>query len=497
MNNWKLIVNDTKTNLFPFAYWPDAYKDAWEKIIGHNIRHTLLEFNESDIKYYADSTEWTETGKKILEKIKTGYFGEKLLYENEKHAQNLWHYCEQLEQTPFELLNNRELAHINSKYSRHMLTANQWGLFISVMEYASNHLTNHNLEILTKRISEKKLSITPMEAFAQLSIHRKENHSQKEANEFNRLTQEYHQYSIPPKSEWTPADYLEYLKQEQPALHEKIKKHHHQYRWIRYNYEGPAFTIDECMKRLLDQKPTTEPFDKKRIIQQQNRLEDELGLSEDEKRIIDLTREFAYHKTMRRDVQSYAFFVFEKFQHEIARRFQLTLKDIRQLHYNEINELLEHGQVPHSELDERKKHMVYLLENGETSILSGKKATEKILEITTPPVDHTILQLQGTCAMTGHALGPVKIINKPHEYNKFKEGDIIVSFATTPDMISLLSKAAAIVTDQGGITCHAAIVSRELNIPCVIGTQTATQILQDGEIIEVDATNGIITRKPQ
>ena len=72
------------------------------------------------------------------------------------------------------------------------------------------------------------------------------------------------------------------------------------------------------------------------------------------------------------------------------------------------------------------------------------------------------------------------------------DGDILVSHATDPRYVSIMKKAAAIVADVGGITCHAAIVSRELNIPCVIGTKIATRVLKDGDKVEVDATNGIV-----
>ena len=73
---------------------------------------------------------------------------------------------------------------------------------------------------------------------------------------------------------------------------------------------------------------------------------------------------------------------------------------------------------------------------------------------------------------------------------KMKDGDILISIATTPDLIPAIKKASAIVTDVGGITCHAAIISRELGIPCVVGTKIATKIIKDGMIIDVDATHG-------
>jgi len=77
--------------------------------------------------------------------------------------------------------------------------------------------------------------------------------------------------------------------------------------------------------------------------------------------------------------------------------------------------------------------------------------------------------------------------------SKMKQGDILVSIATDPDIVPAMKKAAAIVTEQGGVTSHAAIVSRELKIPCVIGTKIATKVLKDGMEVEVDANKGIVT----
>ncbi len=84
----------------------------------------------------------------------------------------------------------------------------------------------------------------------------------------------------------------------------------------------------------------------------------------------------------------------------------------------------------------------------------------------------------------------VKIINTTDDIKKMQQGDVLVSYATMPDLMPAIRKAAAIVTDQGGITCHAAIVSRELGIPCIIGTNKATKVLKDGDLIEVNASHG-------
>jgi pyruvate,water dikinase len=94
----------------------------------------------------------------------------------------------------------------------------------------------------------------------------------------------------------------------------------------------------------------------------------------------------------------------------------------------------------------------------------------------------------------GLVRGAVKIILNPTDMAKMKQGDVLVAIATNPDVVPAMKKAAAIVTEQGGVTCHAAIVSRELGIPCVIGTKIATRVLKDGDEVEVDAARGIVKK---
>lgn len=100
--------------------------------------------------------------------------------------------------------------------------------------------------------------------------------------------------------------------------------------------------------------------------------------------------------------------------------------------------------------------------------------------------------LTGSPASPGIASGPVKIIKTPREIGKIKDGEVLVTGMTTPDFVPAMKKASAIVTDKGGATSHAAIVSRELGVPCVVGTREATKILKDGRIITVNGKTGNI-----
>ena len=102
--------------------------------------------------------------------------------------------------------------------------------------------------------------------------------------------------------------------------------------------------------------------------------------------------------------------------------------------------------------------------------------------------------VRGTIAQTGLVTGRAKIVLTTAAVKKVNRGDILIAPMTFPQFIMAMKKAAAFVTDEGGLTCHAAIVARELNKPCIIGTKIATKIFKDGDLVEVDANNGIIKK---
>src|SRR5207342_2438803 len=100
--------------------------------------------------------------------------------------------------------------------------------------------------------------------------------------------------------------------------------------------------------------------------------------------------------------------------------------------------------------------------------------------------------VRGLGAAPGEASGAVRVVKAREQASELQEGEVLLTHMTAPDWVPLMRRAAAIVTDSGGMTCHAAIVSRELGIPCVVGTAEATKILRDGEIVTVDASHGIV-----
>lgn len=119
----------------------------------------------------------------------------------------------------------------------------------------------------------------------------------------------------------------------------------------------------------------------------------------------------------------------------------------------------------------------------------GKNIPEAVKRLKEVEAD---ILIKGETASPGVASGKVKVIKDINELNKIQEGDILVTTMTTPDMVPAMQRAAAIVTDEGGLTCHAAIVSREMGIPCIVGTGKGSEVLKEGEEVTVHATHGTV-----
>ncbi len=144
--------------------------------------------------------------------------------------------------------------------------------------------------------------------------------------------------------------------------------------------------------------------------------------------------------------------------------------------------LEEHYQFP--------QDIEWAKENGELFIVQTRPVTTiKEMAEVGPEITAPVL-LSGAPASPGIASGPVKIVTDPSKIDEVLDGDILVAEMTTPDFVPAMKRAAAILTDRGGRTAHAAIVSRELGIPCIVGSEKATATLKDGQLITVDGTKG-------
>jgi len=182
---------------------------------------------------------------------------------------------------------------------------------------------------------------------------------------------------------------------------------------------------------------------------------------------------------------------------EIARRLAVSVRQLRCLFESEIIDSLN-GKIDIVKLLHKKGNYVgwSFNETMDKRINFTAEETKKLLEYLnkTAPLLQGDQENQGVCACSGSARGKAKIVLSPDENDKVEAGDILITHATTVDYLPAMKKAVAIVTEVGGLTCHAAVVSREFNIPCVVGLKNATKLFKDGDKIIVDADRASVTK---
>ena len=180
----------------------------------------------------------------------------------------------------------------------------------------------------------------------------------------------------------------------------------------------------------------------------------------------------------------------EAFVERIGKAAGYTKEMILATLAGELDSHLEGKPLPEkSELQNRYNRSALLVKEGGQELVGGDEvgAIEAIVH---PRLDTS--EIKGQIAYKGKAKGKVRIVVNPREVSVFDKGDILVTGMTRPEFLPLMEKAAAFVTDAGGILSHAAIVARDMRKPCVIGTHVATKVLKDGDVVEVDADKGIV-----
>jgi len=178
---------------------------------------------------------------------------------------------------------------------------------------------------------------------------------------------------------------------------------------------------------------------------------------------------------------------------EIGRRSRI-IRSIQMMTYREIVELLStEKKVPESKLRKRRKGFVLLFDKGREEVATGRRGRALAQETEQPFAENTTI-LKGMIACRGIVEGKIMVIQEG-EFNKINKKDIIAITAVTPESSQMIRRCSGIIADEGGITCHAAILSREFKIPCIVGTKVATRILKNGERVILDAERGRVIRK--
>lgn len=278
-------------------------------------------------------------------------------------------------------------------------------------------------------------------------------------------------------------------------LEQAVEDHLNKYYWLLCNYAGlRQITKEHLVERLGVIRPSHKPGLKSEEVLSAD------GLDKDIKNIVKLIDFVTIWQDERKAHILKAIYHLGCVVEELSRRSDMTAELINYLEPTEVLSLnsLEQLQKMSAKLAQRVNGVFFLQlpEGPDCAVGDGYQTALRIYNQvngggSSKPASSAIY---GAVANTGTAVGPVIICTDLASIDRVKEGDILVASMTRPEYMSAIKKAAAIVTDEGGITCHAAIVARELGIPCVIGTKVATKVFKDGDMVEVKADHGLIRR---
>lgn len=274
--------------------------------------------------------------------------------------------------------------------------------------------------------------------------------------------------------------------------------------WIRNNYFNVETLDAEHFYRELEKKVaglrsvgstfrvTLERRDKeqKEIGDKRDALLRTLRLSENARELLRVAWLFAEWKDVRKKGSYIGMHYFDLFLTDLARRASYTKEDLTFLVFGEVAWLLFEKHDFSSVISKRRKQAFFAVTPEGYYVVGGREA-DKYFNLEARD-DRLVSELKGVPACRGVARGKVRIIRKTEEMKLFERGEILVTNQTTPEFVPIMRKAAAIVTEQGGITSHAAVISRELGVPCVIGIKIATKVLKDGDVVEVNADTGVV-----
>lgn len=478
---WKKIVNRKTSVLFLYFLTRNQDEKNCKKILGQDIGYRYYLYLDGDV--YSPEEDFNRVSDKLEKRIdKEGYnFLKDFSLKWENMGKDLISFSKKLDKD-LSSLSDKKLLFLFKKYVKKncdLSTAIQIPLNIGFI------LEKKIESIFHSKIKNKKII---QDYFLTLTTPNKINENEKELRFL---------FSI---GAYIQSSKIALNKLDRKA-YKMIDEYIDEFGWMSVGrYFRDKYEREDVLKRLKDiikencKKRLGEIIKSEKENKEKTKeIFKKLNFTKNEKDIVNIAKNYVFLRTFRMNAFMMSSFYTRPLLSEIASRMNLDLKSIITLTPLEIIKyFLSTKKVPLKIIKERISGYGMFQENGKIIVFSKKEIDKyknkyKIYE----EIKQTS-KLYGVIANRGLVKSVVRIINSIDDVDKVKTGDILVASMTIPEMISAMQKAAAFVTDEGGILCHAAIVSREMKKPCIIGTKIATKVLKDGDLVEVDANKGVV-----
>ncbi|OGY92946.1 MAG: hypothetical protein A3H70_02450 [Candidatus Komeilibacteria bacterium RIFCSPLOWO2_02_FULL_48_11] len=279
-----------------------------------------------------------------------------------------------------------------------------------------------------------------------------------------------------------------------------------QFSCLPFGYDGPEYwDASHFTSRLLEiseggteninaQIIAIEEADRKRAKEKDRALKKH-KISAPDKILIDRINTLAVWTDVRKKLQFPLHYRYGLILRELKQRYNVPFRNLRFLLVDELNELEGNKKAAEEKMLWRLGHGFMVEYQRERCDILSEERKQSILDELAGQT--TAKEITGTVASRGPQLiytGIAKVVRHPNEGTKVLEGDFIITSMTSPDYVAIMQRAAGFITDEGGVTCHAAIVGREMGKPVIIGTGNATKVLKDGDRVEVDTEKGVVKK---
>jgi phosphohistidine swiveling domain-containing protein len=500
--SWIIYEEYPKPNYLAWIYRIHQFSTGWREILPETF-DTAIVVQDGHFELHLERSGFSRRGNKLFSLVmRDPTWFESLQWEAKIPVDHLFTFSTELRSRSYDLLSDAELATVVDEFLSTYHAAHKHGVLMSVLEFEHELLTKYLLNYLdtVRGVFDRKTSelFTALTSSPRATYTRKDKLSEYELLlDINRNATLRNAFAQQP-----PAELLSNLPTIHPGFSNHLDTHYQNFCWLPYGTDGPTRTKVDLIRSLQNllrdgEDPalcsTELKAERTRIQSEQEALHRQISTDEHHRCLFKIAQDSIYLKGLRKDATSYAFYCADGLFRQVARRLNLAISQLRMLLPKEISPAILTKNVDADELNSRINASVYAILDGKQRLLSEALASEYIDTLhSQETIAGEITELAGSCAVAGKVRGLVVIITSAEDMWKMEDGRVLVSYVTDVNLESAMMKAAAIVTDSGGITSHAAIFAREFGITCVVGTKVATKVLSDGDEVEVDAETGIV-----
>ncbi|MBT4824778.1 hypothetical protein HN695_04085 [Candidatus Woesearchaeota archaeon] len=476
-NSYRFMWGQKQSAMFAEGMLLNFAEDNEEFTITEEINDVVREHNKgfSYIYFSEESIEKGNiNGKRLLDKEEV----KKIFERISKTITEFKHFCKMLQMVDLKSVSKKQIIEAVKMYKRQMIFGQK--MFRASDPSATNVMEEKIRKILSRHYNDKDI----VKYLSVLLTSVKLDKTQQELIEWHRLLKEKEKISDEHLLKHAlnyPANYANTWSYKEIVLHLREKL-------LKENIDE----IEEEIKKLKEFK--------QEIKEKQEKIYAELKNEKDLKHYSETLQELAIKRFELKHCWSGAETLCLDFLKDIAKKVGIDFETfMASYNFTDVITFFEEGKrLSETEIEERKDYSILHYKEGKLIYLYGQEAREYFKNLYS--LEEAKKELKGTIANKGIAKGRVRIVivddlaKFVEDSKEFQQGEILVTTMTSPIMVSLAKKAVAIVTNEGGICSHAAVIARELGIPCVVGTSNATMMLKTGDFVEVDADKGLIRK---